>query len=180
VSQLNSERRGENLLLASFPPTWRSEAVRPLLRTEDMFKVFGSRKQVRELVKALREFLGTKPPAIEATRTRCDAYVDALVDEFIQFTAEQRSLAEGWSRDGECLLEEVAKRWLDPLGVPRDSADDGPDADQVTERITEGFARWLNERLRVELNVGTAEFREWRRRVREEVKAYAWEVDLEY
>lgn len=37
ISQLNSERRGENLLFASLPPAWRSTDVKPLLGTDSMF-----------------------------------------------------------------------------------------------------------------------------------------------
>jgi len=38
ISQLNSERRGGNYLLASLPPAWRSLDIRPLLRAESMWK----------------------------------------------------------------------------------------------------------------------------------------------
>ncbi|NML15974.1 type I-F CRISPR-associated protein Csy1 [Azohydromonas caseinilytica] len=172
ISVLNNERRGENLLLASLPPVWNSEPVRPLHRVDDLFKVFGYREQVRRLVPRLRGFLETDSTANKDTRDRRAELVDALVDEFIQFTAELRGLPEGWSREAECRLGEAEKCWLDPLAAPAD----GLTPDEIMERIAEQFANWLNEQLRGKLLFGDPEFLAWRKRVLEEVKAYDWEV----
>jgi CRISPR-associated protein Csy1 len=176
ISQLNSERHGENLLLASLPPKWHTEPVRPLLRVEDMFKVFGYREQVRQPVRQLRGFLEADPAAILETRERRAELVDVLVEEFIQFTAELRSLPEGWSQEAECRLGEAEKCWLDPLAVPEEER---LPIDEVTERIAAGFANWLNAQLRGKLDFSDPEFKEWRDCVLEEVKAYDMEVAYE-
>lgn len=52
ISQLNSERRGNNFLLASLPPTWRTEELKPLLKTESMFPRYSRRPEVKQMVKA--------------------------------------------------------------------------------------------------------------------------------
>lgn len=58
ISQLNSERRGQNYLLASVPPVWHSAVIRPPLKTETVFaRYFERRGEVRRLVEGLREFL---------------------------------------------------------------------------------------------------------------------------
>lgn len=176
VSQLNSERRGENLLLASLPPKWLSEPVRPLLRVEDMFKVFNYREQVRQFVRQLRSFLEADPAAVLETREHRAGLVDLLVGEFIQFTAELRDLPEGWSQEAECRLGEAEKCWLDAPGVPEEER---LPIDSVTERIAAGFANWLNAQLRGKLDFADPEFREWRDCVLEEVRAYDMEVSYE-
>ena len=40
ISQLNSERRGDNYLLASLPPIWQSAAVKPVFGAASLFDVF--------------------------------------------------------------------------------------------------------------------------------------------
>lgn len=176
ISQLNSERRGENLLLASLPPKWLSEPVRPLLRVETLFKVFTYREQVRQLVRQLRSFLEADPAAVLETREHRAGLVDLLVGEFIQFTAELRNLPEGWSQEAECRLGEAEKCWLDAPGVPQEER---LPIDTVTERIAAGFANWLNAQLRGKLDFADPEFREWRDRVLEEARAYDMEVAYE-
>ncbi|HRD68419.1 MAG: type I-F CRISPR-associated protein Csy1 [Candidatus Competibacter sp.] len=58
ISQLNSERHGENWLLPSLPPTWQSEPIRPPFFTESVFsRRFGNRRDVKELTRILRDFL---------------------------------------------------------------------------------------------------------------------------
>lgn len=176
ISQLNSERRGENLLLASLPPQWRSEPLRPLLRVDAMLPVFGSREQARRLVPLLRGFLETDPAAILETRERRARIVDALVEEFINFTAELRTLSEGWSQDADCRLSDAEKCWLDPLGV---LDEERLPPDEVSGRVADAFANWLNARLSGKLDFADAEFKEWRDCVLEEVRAYGMEVAYE-
>lgn len=176
ISQLNSERRGENLLLASLPPKWHTEPVRPLLRVADMFKVFGYRERVRETVRQLRGFLETDKRDNKDAKNYRAGLVGVLVEELIQFTAELRDLPEGWSQDAECRLGEAEKCWLDPQGVPEEER---LFIDEVTERIAAGFGNWLNAQLRGKLDFADPEFKEWRDCVLAEVKAYDMEVAYE-
>ncbi|WP_084267996.1 type I-F CRISPR-associated protein Csy1 [Azohydromonas lata] len=176
IGQLNTEHRGNSPLLASLPPTWHSEPVRPLLRVATLFKVFGYRDQVRRLVPLLRGYLETDPARVVETRQHRAKLVNALVEEFIHFTAELRDLAEGWSQDADCRLSDAERCWLDPLGVPQEER---LFTDDVSGRIAAGFANWLNEQLRVKLDFADPEFKEWRDTVLEEIRAYDLEVSYE-
>lgn len=166
ISQLNSERRGNNHLLASLPPVWQSVAVKPLLNTGSMFHRYSRRPLVRQHVKALVDFLKTDPNPNQATRDQRAGYVDSLLDEFFQFTAELRELEPGWSQHTDCDLSMAQAHWLDPVGaeppVPVDLAD----------AISREFAGWLNAQLHAALPVGDPEFVAWRKRMSDEIDAF--------
>ena len=166
ISQLNSKRRGNNHLLASLPPVWQSVAVKPLLNTGSMFHRYSRRPLVRQHVKALVDFLKTDPNPNQSTRNQRAGYVDSLLDEFFQFTAELRELEPGWSQHADCDLSMVQAHWLDPVGaeppVPVDLAD----------AISRDFAGWLNAQLHAALPVGDPEFLAWRKRMSDEIDAF--------
>lgn len=171
ISQLNSERRGNNCLLASLPPVWRSTDLKPLLNTDSMFHRYSRRPEVRQAVKDLLAFLKTDPTRNVATRSMRAAWVNLLIDEFLQFTAELRSLEPGWSQTPQCKLTESECRWLDDDGVKATDAelDRSPPTD-IPERISAAFANWLNAQLRPPLPMGDPEFLAWRNAMMEEIK----------
>jgi CRISPR-associated protein Csy1 len=160
ISQLNSERRGDNCLLASLPPVWQSLTVKPLFGVDSMFKVFGWRRQVRTLAADLRHFLEADPDPNLETRTRRDEVVANLLDELMQFSAEVHTLDPGWSADVQCDLSPAHIAWLDPQGTDVAIAD-------VIDRIAGDFANWLNAQLRDPLPTGDAEYLHWRKQARE-------------
>lgn len=160
ISQLNSERGGNNLLLASLPPVWQSLAVKPLWGVDSLFKPFGRRRSTRELTRRLREFLLQDPKRNKPTRTNRDEIVDALLDDFLQFTAELRTLEPGWSQDPQCTLPPLHSDWLDPAGT-------GTDAELLIDGMATAFANWLNGQLADPLPLGDPEFLHWRSLARE-------------
>jgi len=172
ISTLNSERRGNNSLLASLPPVWRSSGVKPLLHTDSMFPGFGRRKDVRDSLNMLLAFLKSDPKRNLETRNKRAAMVEELIDAFLQFTAEFRTLEPGWTQMSACRLSDLECRWLDPEGVAQtDSALARSAPTDVEERISAAFANWLNSRLRDPLPMGDAEFLAWRNAMHEEIKA---------
>lgn len=176
ISQLNSERRGDNLLFASLPPSWRSIDVKPLLGTDSMFPRFSRRDEVRKMVKALLAFLKSNPTSNFETRRRRGEWVDGIIDQFLQFCAELRSLPPGWSHTPECHLTDLEKHWLDPQGVKQALASARlPLPTGTAERVSSVFANWLNAQLRAQphdpLPAGDPEFLEWRNRIYEQIKA---------
>jgi len=172
ISQLNSERRGNNLLFASLPPVWRSVELKPLLNTDSMFPRYSRRPEVRRALKALLAFLKSDPARNLQTRERRAEWVDALIDEFLQLRAELRALVPGWSQLPDCRLDGASKHWLDPDGVAQAcAASQRPLPLDTTERICEAFANWLNAQLRDPLPMGDPEFLEWRKRMHEQIKA---------
>jgi CRISPR-associated protein Csy1 len=172
ISQLNSERRGDNCLLASVPPVWKAAAVRPLWGVRSLFEVWGRRPSVQQPTRQLRRFLEGKPPANEATRRRVRGMVEALVDELIQLQAELLMLESGWTTASECELSAAQCAWLDPGGFSSITRIE-QDADEV---VATDFARWLNAQLRNVLPVGDDEFAAWRKLARDELRAVAREL----
>jgi CRISPR-associated protein Csy1 len=172
ISQLNSERRGNNCLLSSLPPVWRSMDLKPLLNTDSMFHRYSRRPEVRQSVKALLAVLKTDTARNVATRSKRAAWVNLLIDEFLQFTAELQSLEPGWSQTPQCKLTESECRWLDADGVAQTDAElDRARPTDIPERISAAFANWLNAQLRDPLPMGDPEFLEWRNTMQEEIKA---------
>ncbi len=157
ISQLNSERRGENYLLASLPPRWKTTSLRPLLNTDSMFQTFERRPATKEGAKALRALLQSDPAANAQTRRRREALVSELVGELMVFQAELRTLLSGWSDSPTCRLSVVERRWLDP---DAEHSKDAPPADTIAQ-ISQGFGRWLNRQLRDPLPMGDPEYRHW-------------------
>lgn len=171
ISQLNNERRGENYLLASLPPVWKSAAVRPLLGVSSLFKVWDRRPIVSRQALALRRFLEGRPPANVETRQRVRAWVETLLDELIQFQAELLTLEPGWSQSDDCNLPVAQRIWLDPALQASDHS-----LEDAEETIAGDFARWLNTQLRNPLPVGDNEFIEWRKLAHEQLQSLAREV----
>lgn len=171
ISQLNSERRGNNILLASLPPIWQSIDQKPLLGTDSMFHRYGRRTPVREMVKGLLALLKSDPARNLATRKRRQEWVNGLMDEFLQFSAELRSLPPGWSQETDCRLGSAEKHWLDPEGVEQARAPSGlPLPTDTAEEVSALFANWLNAQLRDPLPMGDPEFLEWRDLMYEQIK----------
>lgn len=169
ISQLNSERRGDNVLLASLPPVWKSADVRALLNVDSLFKVFGGRKEVKQQALALRRFLMTDPARNMDTRRQVEEWIATLIDELVFFQAELLTLQPGWSDAAACELPLAQRMWLDPDAERAE----GPrmDAEDAVEEIAADFARWVNQQLRDPLPVGDPEFMHWRKLARDEFAA---------
>lgn len=169
ISQLNSERGGNNYLLASLPPKWKSQSVKPPLHTETVFKRFSRRREVRWLAQSLVRFLKTAPPENRYTRNRVDGYIAALIDELVLFASEFRVLEPGWSADSACRLPLEQQLWLDPWRGEEDAEfAQQREQSEWPGAIRAAFARWLNGWLK-QLGVGDDEHREWQARLRRQL-----------
>ena len=177
ISQLNSERRGDNYLLASLPPLWQSRDVTPLLRTQTMFNRFERRPTARMLVKTLLDFLKADPRANFETRERRDALVEEVLDELLLFAAALRNLEPGWSQLPDCELSLAEKHWLDPDGVSTAVVVTGvPLPTDSAEAVSKAFAQWLNKQLRDPLPTGEPEYQHWRKLALNHLEDEDWEV----
>lgn len=172
VSQLNSERRGSNYLLASLPPVWERRDLAPLLRADTLFKRFERHEGVWPAVKALRDYLEANPPKVMGTRDTRDELALELIGQFVLFGATFRTLPEGWSADPECRLHEAEKVWLD-AGAARGRPTDW--ADQLANR----YANWLNGQLssKQRLHMDDTTQQHWQKALSEELAAYEWEMN---
>jgi len=166
ISQLNSERRGENWLLASLPPTWQSATMRPPFYLDSVFpRRLGHRPTVKALTETLREFLRSVPEgrstlAIRHQRARL---VRDIIAELLQFAAEVHELEAGWSADAKCRLNLAEQCWLDPGRAAADAAFAAhrQPADWV-EEIGRRFAHWLNSVISTpETAMGLVEATAW-------------------
>ena len=172
ISQLNSERYGENYLLPALPPNWQSAAIRPPYAVSSVFdRIFGNRPRVRELVRTLRAFLERvahyNNVQIRDKRAELTAY---LCDEALLYAGELRDavdagdLMAGWTQDARCRLNRAEQQWLDPLRRHLD-ADFASDyqRDEWPDDICRRFGNWLNARLTTrELPMSALEADHWR------------------
>ena len=177
VSKLNQMRQGNNYLLASVPPQWVSQPLKPLLNTESMFGRYGRRAEVKTELRALLQFLKTDPPATLPTRNQRAKHVNALLLEFLQFTTELRELDAGWVAQPDCKLKVQQAFWLDPDGATQQARtlNEALPTD-VMDVVSEDFALWFNHQLRDtpagSLPVGDSEYHVWRKLCEEALKAY--------
>lgn len=166
ISQLNSERHGDNYLLASLPPVWRSAEVRALLNVDCLFKVFGNRREVKQQSLTLRRFLMSKPAANIDTRQQVVSLIAVLLDELVFFQAALLTLQAGWSKEPACELSPAQRAWLDPDA--EQSSGLHMNREHAVDEIAGDFARWINLQLRDPLPVGDPEFIYWRKLARTE------------
>ncbi|MEB5016278.1 type I-F CRISPR-associated protein Csy1 [Pseudomonas aeruginosa] len=182
ISQLNSERYGENWLLASLPPHWEGQEVRAPLQQASVFEHhFGQSPEVAELTSTLRRFLATTAHNNLAIRQYRAQLVGQICGEALQYAARLRELEPGWSASPDCRLHEAEQLWLDPLRVHTDEAfmrrrlwGDWP------VEVSERFANWLNQALTSKsLAMGEAEAKQWRQDLGKELKMFKEVLDDE-
>ncbi|EPC00314.1 hypothetical protein L861_07400 [Litchfieldella anticariensis FP35 = DSM 16096] len=172
ISQLNSERGGNNYLLASLPPSWKSREVKEPLHTESIFPRFGRRREVQWLIRGLRKLLELDPSPNVQTRERRDEYVWALIDELVLFASQYHPLEPGWSAKPECRLVEAEALWLDPYRGEDDQAfAERREQGEWVEEVRHRFANWLNGRLQDVLPVGDAEHHYWMAQLKKKLDA---------
>lgn len=180
ISQLNSERKGNNYLLSSAPPQWTSSSMRlPKGHTSIFTRIYDSRPEVRVTIRALIRFLEDAPQNVE-TRTRVERYIGRLTGELIALAGEmQMQLEAGWSRDVDYEnLPRYEKLWLDPKRVTLSEEDEFAgqwlQMDWPSE-VAKRFSQWINNKLAGKYAVGDAEAQEWKKLLQGELE---WEQQL--
>ncbi len=170
ISQLNSERGGNNYLLGSLPPVWQSREIRTPWQIDSVFEhLYGQRREVWLILRDFRKFLESAPPSTMETRDRVDAYVDVLIGELVVFAAEfQNGLPPGWSSDHQCRLVQAERLWLDPRRAEIPSEEDFYKQwlwMDWPKGVGARFGNWLNAQLNAhgKLPLGDIEQRYWQR-----------------
>lgn len=160
ISQLNSERGGVNYLLASLPPpAWQPSGLN-LLKQESAFEGLIWFGGMRELVRALSDFLDGDPEPTMETRQHREMLEQAIAQELAMFGAAVRGqYTAGWTRDTQCQLPRYQQLWLDPDRIelplrddPQQRAKDEDfnaayDLGNWADEVAAGFGDWLNARL---------------------------------
>ncbi len=184
ISKLNTERFGENYLLPSCPPSWKSDPIKPPLRVDSVFgSWFGRQPRVWKLVNELRDYLYSLPDHKKNihVRKKHAKLVACIVDELLLFAAELRELEGNWSSYEECKLNIDEQCWLNPQRIEFDS-----DFSAVytwgdwKENICERFANWLNAQLskkKKSLSFGEDEAKHWKSVLKDELALLRLEVN---
>lgn len=165
TSILNAKRRGQNYLLASFPPTWSSRGFKVPSHIDSAFKAFEKRSDTRYWLDELRTLLASNPTPNMRTRNRRDALLNGLLDELNIYAHIIHSAEPGWTADPACRLSQAQQLWLDPYRSMTDTA--FCDAWLHTDwpsRIQHDFGNWLNARL--DKRMGDVEYRHWSNELR--------------
>jgi len=180
ISQHNSSRYGENILLSSCPPahsgTRISSGSKGALHADFIKKryfriqvadksiftnVFSARYYVKELLLKLSKLFATDYDNADI-RKGILRTVDSLAGELYVVYLEMKGLEAGWSKDSKCKLSDHQKLWLDT-----DLENDEYESGEWCSLVAGDFARWLNGRIEkmenVKYNPADAEFIEWRK-----------------
>ncbi len=182
ISQLNSERRGENWLLPSLPPRWKSDLVHPPFFVESVFtRRFGNRQAVKQLAQVLRDFLkgvATANSNIRIRNKRAEL-VGYILDELLQFAAELHELDAGWSLDEKCRLNMAEQCWLDPKRASLDEVfSEQRRRGEWPDEIGLRFGNWLNASISSDRTpMGQAESGAWQDELNAEFSMIRLELD---
>lgn len=168
ISQLNSERHGENWLLPSLPPIWQSTTVRLPYRIGTVFgRWLRERRPIRELTDELRDYIASLryDQNNYALRERRADLIQQIVSEVLLFASELHDLPSGWSTHSDCHLSEQEACWLDPYRAETDEEfrtayTMRPWRTEVAHR----FGVWLNHAIELEgTPMAESEHFEWKR-----------------
>lgn len=162
ISVLNSQRHGDNYLLSSVPPNWKTRDVTPPFGQTRFFDLFGKRHSVAPVVQKLKKFLESDPPNNKITRDHRDNLLDQVFGELFQYVEELHTLEPGWSTDKRCQLADVEKLWLDKgrCAIDKKFAVEWFDTDWRSA-VRHRFANWLNHALGGTLPLGDIEHAFW-------------------
>ncbi|WP_043690882.1 type I-F CRISPR-associated protein Csy1 [Luteimonas huabeiensis] len=160
ISQLNSERGGNNYLLASLPPPpWKSELqLLPSKGQGSIFDVWSKNLDVWMPAGELKRFLASNPGKTMDTRDARDELSDRIIDMVLAFSAAVQKHSPGWTAEAGIALDPDEQLWLDPHRGESDLAFreqwrrfDWP------RRVCDRFGQWLNTEIRKRVKLGEDE-----------------------
>jgi len=160
AGQLSAKRRGVNYLFPSLPPVWVSRPVRAP-SGKSLFGAFGRRPKVLRATLALKKFLKSTTESNLKTRVRRDKYLYEIIDEFIQYAAELKSLPPGWTQAADCRLPQEEKDWLEPEFMVHAVEYEKGEITDPWSAIIQRFTNWLNSKFAKTLPVGEVEQAFW-------------------
>lgn len=190
ISQLNSERRGMNYLLASLPPVWRQIQRPKILFVESAMEQFFYYKGVKELIRALAEFMkkdGKRTMDTESVRVKIELELFELLSVFGWSVSQSNE--PGWTRESDCHLVECEKLWLDPERAELPIKTEWQEQDEMfrqryisqlwQEDVANRVARWLNAHLtRAGIPVGDVELKHWAKLAKKVIVTFEWRTSI--
>lgn len=180
ISQLNSERYGENWLLPSLPPDWHTLDFKPPMTVTSVFgRWLLKRQHISQLTKSLRNFLSKTAHNNLAIRQHRASLVADICDEVLVFAAELKALEPGWTAQSDCKLDEAEALWLDQDRAKED--------DEFRRKLLWGewksevltrFGHWLNANIETERTpMGDSEQTQWKKDLDRELRMFWLELD---
>lgn len=175
ISQHNSKRAGKAYLLASCPPMWQSQDLKPPLTVAQLEKklTYLTREPCLKLKAWYQKYKKSNNIAIREDRAE---YISEILDQILDYGFKLQELESGWTAQSTCELSEAEQFWLDPHRIRPTS--EGKDWQEARERsnwrsdIAEEIARWLSGTLRIQLEtneIGADEEWEFKKDFRKEL-----------
>jgi len=187
ISQLNSERYGNNYLLPCSPPEWVSQ-VKPLFNKTSFFNYELSRSAWRLLSDFLQFLEKLRPDQrnIDIRERRDKVFLQPIIDTVFHRAAlfqgvsqavnkRGEALHQDWSSDTKCKLKGHQKLWLDPENSDEHFQSQRELGDWQKE-VSEDFARWLNSYLGKSktLKFSDADFTYWKKFFVQQLMRMEW------
>lgn len=141
ISQLNSERRGVNYLMASLPPIWSKRKLKPPSSSDAVWSEFLRQDESKRQITALCKLLKSNPDPTMETRLARERIEQALGATLVAYSAALSSSFEpGWTRELQYDLPLFEKLWLDPERAELPVREDDPKHQEDDEAFNAAFA----------------------------------------
>ena len=178
ISKLNSTRHGENWLLPSFPPSWKTAEIKPPVgRTSFFSRGLGLRGNIGDMVQNLRHSLHKTTYTNFAIRQGRAQRVAGIVDAIMNYAGRIQQLPPGWSATASCRLAKAQQAWLDPYRATHDAEfAQYRSTLEWQNLVARSFALWLNAALQIN---DQSAYAEWKAEFLDMLKATTEEVFYE-
>ncbi|GAC15832.1 type I-F CRISPR-associated protein Csy1 [Aliiglaciecola lipolytica] len=148
ISQLNSERYGQNFLLNTAPPTFQAQVKPPINNTslfnrQLTFKVSG-------YLRDFKAFLSNLKPEENNFKVRYKRdyhFILPILDQLMIHAANIQTLPTGWATESHCKLKQAHALWLDVYN-PHESFQREREKLDWQAVIAADFASWLMKQLK--------------------------------
>ncbi|MFA3792573.1 type I-F CRISPR-associated protein Csy1 [Aliiglaciecola sp. SL4] len=148
ISQLNSERYGQNFLLNAAPPTFTAQ-VKPPINNTSLFNRQLTYK-VSGYLRDFKAFLSKLKPEDNNFKVRYKRdyhFILPILDQLMIHAANIQSLPAGWASESHCQLKHAHAFWLDVYN-PTESFQREREKLDWQAVIAADFASWLIKQLK--------------------------------
>jgi CRISPR-associated protein Csy1 len=148
ISQLNSERYGQNFLLNTAPPTFTAQ-VKPPINNTSLFNRQLTYK-VSGYLRDFKAFLSKLNPDENNFKVRYKRdyhFILPILDQLMNHAANVQTLPAGWASESNCRLKHAHALWLDVYN-PNESFQREREKLDWQAVIAADFASWLIKQLK--------------------------------
>ncbi|KAA1152866.1 type I-F CRISPR-associated protein Csy1 [Pseudoalteromonas fuliginea] len=148
ISQLNSERYGQNFLLNTAPPTFQAQ-VKPPINNTSLF----NRQLTYKISGYLRDFkaflskLNPEENNFKVRYKRDYHFILPILDQLMIHAANIQTLPAGWASESHCKLKPAHALWLDVYN-PHEGFKREREKLDWQAVIAADFASWLIKQLK--------------------------------